>query len=276
MRSARLLPCSVMLLVSGIAVAACTNASNIAKATKHPPISATTISPTTTSIAPPATSAVPPDDQSVGPHDFTITGVSVSSTNWLTVELHPTTVAMQLQATSTSPLEVCPAGLDGTVSGNGSSWPPGFGFNSCLPLNGSGEATLPPSSGGFHLAFALRPLAPAVNASVTLTVNYSATDTFVAILPPSAEGNVNMTVSYMPDASTTGALVSPAGMADTVRAPGIAVGVTQGGTTLSNPAACDFATELDSCIGGVVPDQPVTVNVSGPGTSKVELALAWE
>jgi hypothetical protein len=65
-------------------------------------------------------------------------------------------------------------------------------------------------------------------------------------------------------------------MADTVRAPGIAVGVTQGGTTLSNPAACDFATELDSCIGGVVPDQPVTVNVSGPETSKVELALAWE
>ena len=104
----------------------------------------------------------------------------------------------------------------------------------------------------------LRPSsAPTVNASVTIRSTTAPPDiAFVAILPPSAEGNVNMTVSYMPETSTTGALVSPAGMADTVRAPGIAVGVTQGGTTLSNPAACDFlATELDSCIGGVVPDQ---------------------
>jgi hypothetical protein len=264
-----------MLLVSGIAVAACANASNTAKVTNHPPISTTTIPSTTTSVPPPATSVVPPDDESVGPHDFTITGVSASSTNWLTVELHPTTVPIQLEATSTSPLEVCPANLDGTISGSG-SWPPGFGFNSCIPLNGTGAATLPPSTGGFHLAFALRPLAPAVNASVTLRVDYSATDTFVAILPPSVEGNINVTVSYVPKTSTTGALVSPAGMADTVLTPGIAVAIAQGGPTLGNPAACDFATEVDSCLGGVVPNLPVSVNVSGPGTSKVEIALAWE
>jgi hypothetical protein len=199
----------------------------------------------------------------------------VSSTNWLTVELHPTTVPIQLEATSTSALEVCPASLDGTISGSG-SWPPSFGFNSCMPFNDGGEVALPPSSGGFHLAFAVRPIDPAAAASVTLRVNYTATDTFVAILPSSAEGNVNMTVTYVPETSTTGASVSPAGMADTVQAPGFIVAVTQGDLTLSNPAACDFATEADTCLGGVVPNQPVSVNASGPGTSKVELALAWE
>jgi hypothetical protein len=137
-------------------------------------------------------------------------------------------------------------------------------------------ATLPPSSGGFHLAFAVRPVDSAAIASVTLKVNYSATDTFVAILPPSAEANVTMTVTYVPLTSTTKATVSPAGMADTVRAPEFSVAVTQGAVTLISPTACDFATEADSCLGGVVPNQPVSVNVSGPGTSKVELALAWQ
>jgi hypothetical protein len=216
-----------------------------------------------------------PDHQSVGPHDFTITGASVSSTNWLTVKLHPTTGPIQLQATSTSPLEVCPANLDGTISSSG-SWPPAFGFTSCIPCNGAGEATLPPSNGGFHLAFAVRPVDPAAIAAVTLRVNYSATDTFLAILPPSADGNVIMTVTYVPLTSTTSATVSPAGMADTVQAPEFTVAVTQGGLTLSSPAACDFATEADGCLGGVVPNQPVSVNVRGPGTSKVELALAWQ
>jgi hypothetical protein len=263
-----------MLFVCGIAVSACANASHVPTVAKRSATSTTPI-PTTTTVSSPATSVASPDDQSVGPHDFTITGASVSSTNWLTVKLHPTTVPIQVQATSLSPLEACPANLDGTIS-NSSSWPPAFGFTSCIPFNGAGEATLPQSSGGFHLAFAVRPLDPAAIALVTLNVNYSATDTFVAILPPSAEGNVTMTVTYVPLTSTTGASVSPAGMADTVQAPGFSVTVTQGGLTLSSPTACDFATEADGCLGGVVPNQPVSVHVGGPGTSKVELALAWQ
>jgi hypothetical protein len=61
-----------------------------------------------------------------------------------------------------------------------------------------------------------------------------------------------------------------------VQAPGFIVAVTQGDLTLSSPAACDFAAEADICLGGVVPTHQVSVNASGPGTSKVELALAWE
>jgi hypothetical protein len=84
---------------------------------------------------------------------------------------------------STSPLEVCPANLDGTISASG-SWPASSKFVSCLPLDGAGGAALPASDGNSHVAFALRPLAKALSASVRLTVSYSPADTFVAVIPP--------------------------------------------------------------------------------------------
>jgi hypothetical protein len=110
---------------------------------------------------------------------------------------------------------------------------------------------------------------------VTLTISYSPTDTFVAIIPP-ADGSVDMTVTYVPGSSTTGAAATPEGMADTVVAPGFVVTASQADRTLRSPSSCDFATELSSCIGGVVPGTPLSVNVRGPGTATVTVSLAWK
>lgn len=207
---------------------------------------------------------------------FTISGVSVSTTSWLTIELHPTSVPIQLHATSTSPLEVCPVDGDGNFSASGSSWPHSFGFVSCLPLNDAGEVALPASDGDFHLAFALRPIATSVGTPVTVTVGYSPVDTFVAVLPPVADGPQDLMVTYVPGTSTIGVAVSPLGLADTSAAPGFVVTPTQAGRALGGTSVCDFPTELNSCIGGVVPQQPVSINVSGPGPSKVSVFLAWK
>jgi hypothetical protein len=275
----RLFVWSAVLVALGPAIAGCTTPSKAA--TTGTRASTTTASPKTaspkTAAAPPptTTTAESPSSQFLGPHDFTVAGVRVSSTGWLTVELHPTTAPIQLRATSTSPLEVCPANLDGTISGSG-SWPPGFKFVSCSPFDGAGVATLPPSDGSFHLAFAVRPVATAGSASVTLAVDYSAVDTFVAVIPPVATGNLDMTVTFVPGSSTIGDVVTPEGMADTVAAPGFVATARQGDQTLSSPAACDFATELSSCVRGVVPNEPLSVNVGGPGAAKVDVSLAWK
>jgi len=256
----RIFLCAFVLLVVGSSISDCTSGSNAAKASKQ--------HSTTTAVA-------SPSDQPVGPRQFTVTGVSASFANWLTVELHPTTEPIRLQAMSTSPLEVCPANLDGTISASG-SWPASSEFVACLPLDSAGGGALPASDGNSHVAFALRPLEKAFSASVTLTVSYSPADTFVAAIPPAGNGNVDMTVTYVPGSSTTGAVVSPEGRADTVAAPGFVVTATQADRTLRSPSSCDFATELSSCIGGVVPSTPLSINLSGPGTAKVTLSLAWK
>jgi hypothetical protein len=267
----------VALLLIGCVVSACTNstiASTAKQTTASTPSSITTIAPSTTAV--PETTAAPEGTLgNIGPHPFTITGVSVSSVNWLTVDLHPSTLPIQLQATSSAALQVCPANLDGSISGSG-SWPSGFNFGSCFPFDGVGSATLPPSDGSYHLAFAVRPIAAGISASISLTVNYSATDTFVAVLPPTTVGNTEMTATFIPESTTIGDNIAPLGLADTVPAPGYAALAAQGGRPLSSPAGCDFPTELDSCIGGVTPNQIVEIHVHGPGTSKVTVSLAWK
>src|ERR1022692_3347426 len=131
----RVFVCSLVLVAIGSTISACTTASNAAKTGKQASTTSTSTSTSTIVSAPTTTTAAaPPSGQVLSPRQFTITGVSASSTNWLTVELHPATAPIQLQATSTSPLEVCPANLDGTISGSG-SWPPSFKFVSCLPLD---------------------------------------------------------------------------------------------------------------------------------------------
>jgi hypothetical protein len=256
----RILSSALVLLAVASTISGCTSRSNAAKAPKQ--------TSTTTTVA-------SPSDQPVGPRQFTITGASASFANWLTVELHPTTEPIRLQAMSTSPLEVCPANLDGTISATG-SWPASSNFVSCLRLDSAGGAALPASDGNSHVAFALRPLEKAFSASLTLTVSYTAADTFVAAIPPTGNGNVDMTVTYVPGSSTTGAVVSPEAMADTVAAPGFVVTAAQADRTLRSPSACDFPTELSGCIGEVVPGTPLSIHVSGPGTAKVTLSLAWK
>jgi hypothetical protein len=206
-----------------------------------------------------------------GPRKFTVTGISLAYGTWLTIGLHPTTEPIRLQATTAVPLEVCPAGLDGEIAGN-TSWPASFGFLSCMALAGSGVAMLPATDGTTHVAFAIRLVAMVGEAPLTLQLSYSATDSFVEIIPPVAGVRTDMTVTITPRSGTTGAQTNLVGQLRS--APGYSVAVRQSGRHVTKPSPCDFGSEVP-CVGPVTPSEPVRVHLTGPGMPSVVLSLAW-
>ncbi len=161
----------VVVIVVVLTCASCSQSGTNADSLRPtvPRTSTTTSAPsttTTTTIAPATTTTFPV----FGPRSFTVSGVLLSAGNWLTVGLHPTTAPVELQASSTVPLEVCPAGLDGGL--NDSSWPPSFKFGSCIDLSSSGPTSLPPTDGGFHVAFAIKELSAGPLSPLALSVNH--------------------------------------------------------------------------------------------------------
>lgn len=250
------------LTLVAVITCACTTA------TSHDATTATTI---TSSASTTTTTSGQPVE--FGRRQFTVTGVHLASDSWLTIGLHPTTAPIHLRALAAVPLEVCPAGLDGSIQGGSSSWPPWFHFPSCVRLTGSGTAILPRTDGQTHVAFALRPSAPTGSVRLSVVVDYSATDAFVEVVPPTGTVGTDLTVTYTPRSETTGAVANLVGQ---VRpAPGYTVAVTQASRALTRLSACDFGSEID-CVGGVAPSVPVAVRLTGPGSSKVVLYVAWK
>jgi hypothetical protein len=205
----------------------------------------------------------------IGQRTFDITGVTVSDGSWLTVGLHPTSLPVQLQASAGAQLEVCPAGLDGSLTDT--SWPTFFKFPACIPVT-SGRAMLPPTNGGTHVAFAIKTPSNTAPVTLTLTVSYAAADTFVEVIPPSGP-STSLSVSYTPLSTTTGATVTPAGLV--TPAPGYTIAISQAGRLVNHSVSCDFPTELPSCVGPVVPGQLTQLHVAGPG-SQVVLYPTWK
>ena len=232
--------------------------------------------PTTAASSVPApsvttsTAATPPSTfPLIGQRTFSVTGVTLAGSNWLTVGLHPTTAPVQLHTSAAVQLEVCPAGLDGSLTD--SSWPSFFNFSSCIPM-ADDVASLPPTDGGTHVAFAVKEVTSSAPVVLTLTVDYAASDTFVEVIPPSTT-STNLTVTYTPESSTTAATVSPAGLV--TPAPGYTVAISQAGRIVSNSETCDFPTEADGCVGPVTPGQRIEVHVAGPG-SPVVIYPSWK
>jgi hypothetical protein len=260
----------VAVFVVVLTCASCSQAGTNAHSLQStlPRTSTTTSAPSTTTTTAPATATTFPV---FGPRSFTVSGVLLSGGNWLTVGLHPTTTPVQLQASGTVPLEVCPAGLDGGL--NDSSWPPSFKFESCMDLSSSAPTTLPPTDGAFHVAFAVKEVSAGSLSPLALSVNYSATDSFVEVIPPSTSSHIYMTVSYTPRSATTEASATPINLL--TPAPGYSLDVMQSGRALTQAVACDFPTEFTSCLGGVTPGEPVTAQLVGQG-EPVVLSLAWK
>ncbi len=266
---------AAVVLIAGLACTACTtSASQSARSTRAvrsprtAPTTAVSTLPTTTTTMPvsqPATSIPSP-----GTRTFSVEGAVLTSGSWLTVGLHPTTTPIQLHASALTPLEVCPAGLDGGLSDT--SWPPWFKFPSCVALSSTGAATLPATDGLTHVAFAVKPISGPAVVPLTLTVNYTPTDSFVEVIPPDGQVQTAMTVTYTPGSETTGAQVTPVNSVNP--APGFTLVVSQAGRSLTERAICDFPSEL-SCVGSVTPGEPVTARLSGPA-GPVILNLAWK
>jgi hypothetical protein len=171
----------------------------------------------------------------------------------------------------TIPIEVCPAGLDGEIVAN-SSWPTSFGFWSCVPLDAAGRAVLPATGGLNHVAFALRPQDPTESSLVTVRVSYTAVDSFVDVVPPTGTESVDMKLTYIPRSATTGARVDPVAQSGSTAA--VTVKVTQGHQTLTRDSPCDFGSEID-CVGNVIPDHPVTVELTESSQTRVVLTVTW-
>ena len=256
-----------------VVVFACTSCSQAVTRTGaphsvRPHITTTTHARSTTTTAHPATTTTFPV---FGSRTLTVSGILLSSGNWLTVGLHPTTTPVQLHASGTTPLEACPAGLDGGL--NDSSWPPGFKFQSCIDLSPSGNATLPATDGGSHVAFAIKDVSPGPLSPLAVSVTYDATDSFVEVIPPATSSQTYLTVSYTPTSATTGATDTPINLL--TPAPGYSLDVMQAGRALNQMVPCDFPTELTSCFGDVTPGQAVSAQLVGHG-GPVVLNLAWK
>lgn len=237
------------------------------QATRQLPLARTNA--TTSTVAPSTTTVTAP---LYGIRSFTIDGVSVSGTTWLTIGLNPTSVPVALQVNGGTLAEVCPAGLDGGLLD--SSWPASSGFTGCLRLSPTGAATLPAAPGATHVAFAVRSVsATSLPSPLAVTVTYSATDSFVEVVPPNAATDPLVTASYTPNSTTTAAVATP--VHGITLAPGYFVNVTQGGPPLTQAVRCDFPTVLTLCLGGIVPGQPVLAQLVGHG-GPVVLNLAWK
>ena len=157
---------------------------------------------------------------------------------------------------------------------NDSSWPPWFKFSTCEVLSAAGTVSLPPTDGATHVAFAIKDQsAGAPLSSLKLTVDYSATDSFVEVIPPQTTSNTYMTVSVTPRSSTVAASINPVNAL--APAAGYSLDLMQAGHDLAQRVSCDFSTELTSCFGGVVPDDSVAIQVVGQG-SPVVLKLGWK
>ena len=124
-----------------------------------------------------------------------------------------------------------------------------------------------------HVAFAIRGVAMVGDVALTIRVSYSATDSFVGIIPPTSGVRTDLSVTYRPRSGTTGAEVNLVGQVRS--APGYSVAVSQSGRELNKPSICDFGSEIP-CVGSVTPSGPVEVHVTGPGTPSVVLSLAWD
>lgn len=253
-----------------VVVFACTSCSRAVTRTDapHSHITTTTLARTTTTTALPATTTTTTFPV-FGSRTLTVSGILLSSGNWLTVGLHPTTTPVQLHASGTTPLEVCPAGLDGGL--NDSSWPPGF--QSCINLSPSGNATLPATDGETHVAVAIKDVSPGPLSPLEVSITYDATDSFVEVIPPATSSQTYLSVSYTPNSATTGATETPINLV--TPAPGYSLDVMQAGRALNQMVPCDFPTELTSCFGDVTPGRAVSVQLVGHG-GPVILNLAWK
>jgi hypothetical protein len=263
---------AALVAVAAVGIGGCSN--NIAHtrrvAIRQQSTTTSSVVTSTSTVTSAAPAPSPPVTfPTIGQRTFAITGVALAEGNWLTVGLHPTTTPVELHASTSEPLEVCPAGLDGGLTD--SSWPTYFNFSTCIVM-ASGNATLPPTNGSFHVAFAVRTVSATASASLTLTVDYAATDTFVEVIPPSS-ASTSLTVTFTPRTSTTAASVSPAGLV--TPAPGYTLTISQAGRVLDRPAPCDFPTEAQDCVGAVTPGGLTELHIAGPG-SQVVVYPAWQ
>jgi hypothetical protein len=265
---------ALAVLVAALAFAACSQlpSPRAVRSTdrahrSHPAPSTSTTTPRATSTsAPPTSTTVPPP----ATRTFSIAGADLTNGSWLTVGLHPTTAPIQIRASAATPLEVCPAGLDGSLAD--SSWAPWFDFPSCKALSSSGTATLPSTDGMTHVAFALKPAAPSPAVPLALTISYTPTDSFVEVIPPDDGAQTGLTVTYTPGSGTTGAEATRINSVEP--APGYVVVLSQAGRIVSQPATCDFPAEIP-CVGAVTPGVPISARLSGPAGSIV-LSLVWK
>jgi hypothetical protein len=85
--------------------------------------------------------------------------------------------------------------------------------------------------------------------------------------------NTYMNVAVTPRSATVAASINPINAL--TPAAGYSLDLMQAGRALTQGVSCDFPTELTSCFGGVVPGDPVALQVVGQGLPVV-LNVGWK
>jgi hypothetical protein len=212
----------------------------------------------------------PVQSGSLGERTFQIHQVRLAEGTWLTISLHPGLTPVKIRVTPVSAIEVCPASLEGGIGIAAGSWPH---FPSCRQVDASGRVQLPATDGATHVAFAVRALDARRGRVVEVSVSYEAKDSFVELVPPEVVA-AGTSLTFTPHTSTAGAhAYSLPGYRE---APDIVISMAQRGRFLRTVAPCDFGSEID-CVGGVTPNQPVTVLWANTNSARGKFAffVAW-
>jgi hypothetical protein len=219
---------------------------------------------TTAPASPPATTTSLPPTRA-----FIVENVALEPGERLTVALHPTQAPIGVKVVANTAVEICSAGLDGTL---GNSWPKGK-FATCLAPDADGHVTLPSTrTDAAHVAFAARAMSGGSISS--MAVSYTHLDAFLEVIPPMGRGD-EMVVRLTPGYSSVGAqtYLVP-GYAPT---SGIGLEVQQGDVAQTMVGQCGFPSELTTCYTGLTPRESVIVTVHGnpPPLLTMALYLDW-
>jgi hypothetical protein len=180
------------------------------------------------------------------------------------IGLHPNAEPIRVGLLPPRPAELCGASVaDGTVDER----------KSCVAFDAAGRASVPPTNGGTHIAFAVR-LRSDRAVRVDLTVTYAAEDPFVLVVPPTARFS-GTAVDFIPRTVTAGA---NAYLLPGYRpAPTVAVTMKQAGRGIHDPRPCDFPAEID-CLGRVGANRQTEISMAGrdTGGGRPALYIVWQ
>jgi predicted nucleic acid-binding protein len=143
---------------------------------------------------------------------------------------------------------------------------------SCAGLDAAGQDVRSEFGGDEHMAFAIRHHGASRAPTFTISVSYTAADSYVQITPPAGAPGTTI-VAFTPRSSTVGAHANS--LTDIGTVADASVEVSQQGSALMLASPCDFASEI-GCVGGVTPDEAVMVALtSSPSDADVTFFVTW-
>ena len=205
-----------------------------------------------------------------GATSVVIAGISLRAGQQIAVAFHPAAVPVVL-ASSADGLEICAVDNDGLASAESPAWPAAPRATGCAALAESKPVGLRATDGVSHVTFAVRAVDDVESTEVTVT--YVQADSFFGVLPQPGV-LVEMSVRVTPTAQAV--LAVPFDFPSYATSAVTSLSVTQADTPVTAATPCDFASELNECLGPVQAGVPVDIRIHQAGNGAPQIVyLAW-